>query len=112
MWMGPIISAMRLLKKRIDKVHLRDSNERLTQPGTIAIVYSQPKEAQEYISYIEYLQSTGLLKAEIEKYDLEELQGVSGLKGLRAIVNLEQETKEAKKPVKQPKDVKLLKTEN
>ena len=101
-----------IIKKRIDKVHLRDSNERLTQPGTIAIVYSQPKEAQEYISYIEYLQSTGLLKAEIEKYDLEELQGVSGLKGLRAIVNLDEETKEAKKPGKQQKDVKLQNTEN
>jgi hypothetical protein len=77
-----------IVKKRIDKVHLKDSNERLTQPGTIAIVYSQPKEAQEYMEYIEYLQTADLLKQEIEKMDLEDLQGVSGLKGLRVAVNL------------------------
>jgi hypothetical protein len=77
-----------IVKKRIDKVHIKDSNERLTQPGSIAIVYSQPKEAQEYIEYIEYLQTRGLLKAEIERMDLEDLQGVSGLKGLRVAVNV------------------------
>ncbi|HEY0041799.1 MAG TPA: hypothetical protein VGB71_14100, partial [Flavisolibacter sp.] len=37
-----------IVKKRIDKVHIRDSEERLTQPGKIAIVYSQQKELQEY----------------------------------------------------------------
>lgn len=90
-----------IIKKRIDKVHVKDSNERLTQPGHIAIVYSQPQEAQEYLEYIEFLQNQGLLKGEVEKFDLEELQGVSGLKGLRIGINLEEvqpETvKEAKK---------------
>lgn len=86
-----------IIKKRIDKVHLKDSNERLTQPGTIAIVYSQPQEAQEYLEYIEFLQNQGLLKGEIEKFDLEELQGVSGLKGLRVSINLEEEQPESKK---------------
>jgi hypothetical protein len=81
-----------IIKKRIDKVHVKDSNERLTQPGTIAIVYSQPQEAQEYMEYIEFLQNQGLLKGEIQKFDLEELQGVSGLKGLRVAINLEEET--------------------
>jgi hypothetical protein len=80
-----------IIKKRIDKVHLKDSNERLTQPGKIAIVYSQPKEASEYIEYIEYLQNHGLFMADIEKMDLEELQGVSGLKGLRVAINLADE---------------------
>ncbi|MBC7830048.1 MAG: hypothetical protein H7122_20045 [Chitinophagaceae bacterium] len=77
-----------IIKKRIDKVHIKDSNERLTQPGMIAVVYSQPKEGQEYLEYIEYLQNAGLLKADIEKMDLEDLQGVSGLKGLRVAVNV------------------------
>ena len=77
-----------IIKKRIDKVHIKDSNERLTQPGTIAIVYSQPREAQEYLEYIEYLQTRGLLKADIEKMDLEDLQGVSGLKGFRVAINV------------------------
>lgn len=78
-----------IIKKRIDKVHIRDTHERLTKPGTISIVYSQPKEAEEYIGYIEYLQSKGLLQEDLEKHDLEELQGVVGLRGLRVSVNME-----------------------
>lgn len=86
-----------IIKKRIDKVHVKDSNERLTQPGTIAIVYSQPQEAQEYMEYIDFLQNQGLLKGEVQKFDLEELQGVSGLKGLRVAINLEEETQDEPK---------------
>jgi hypothetical protein len=77
-----------IIKKRIDKVHLKDTNERLTQPGKIAIVFSQPDEAAEYLKYIEFLTEQGLLKGEVERLDLEELQGVSGLKALRVAVNL------------------------
>lgn len=78
-----------IIKKRIDKVRIRDTNERLTQPYKIAIVYSQPNEANEYITYIEYLEKQGLLTGKVEKFDLEELQGVSGLKALRVSVNME-----------------------
>jgi hypothetical protein len=78
-----------IVKKRIDKVRIKDSSERLTQPGKIAIVYSHPKDAAEYIEYIEFLQSQHLLKNNIEKHDLEELQGVSGLKALRVDVNFD-----------------------
>jgi hypothetical protein len=83
-----------IIKKRIDKVHLKDSNERLTKPGYIAIVYSQQQEAFEYLEYIDYLQSQGLLRGEVERLELEELQGVSGLKALRVGVNLEVESEE------------------
>ena len=86
-----------IVKKRIDKVRIKDSNERLTQPGKIAIVYSQPKEANEYIEYIEYMQIQGLLTGELERMELEELQGVSGLKALRVSVQMEEEPKEDKK---------------
>jgi hypothetical protein len=55
-----------IIKKRIDKVHVRDNGERLTQPGKIALVYSQQKELQEYMEYIEYLQNEGLLTGEME----------------------------------------------
>ena len=78
-----------IVKKRIDKVRIKDSSERLTQPGKIAIVYSHAKDATEYIEYIEFLQSQHLLKPNIEKHDLEELQGVSGLKALRVDVNFD-----------------------
>ncbi|HVF82363.1 MAG TPA: hypothetical protein VM884_10530 [Flavisolibacter sp.] len=76
-----------IIKKRIDKVHLRDSDERLTQPGKIAIVYSQHKEQIEYLEYIEFLQGEGLLGDNIEHLDLEDTQGISGLKAIRVDVN-------------------------
>jgi hypothetical protein len=78
-----------IIKKRIDKVRIKDTMERLTQPGKVAIVYSQPKEATEYKEYIEFLQNQKLLKQSIEEFDLEELQGVVGLKALRVEVNFE-----------------------
>lgn len=74
-----------IIKKRIDKAHLKDTNERLTVPGKISIVYSQDKEAKEYKKYIKYLQSKKMLGA-VEKLELEDLQGVSGLKALRVEV--------------------------
>ncbi|HEX6848176.1 MAG TPA: hypothetical protein VF144_14440, partial [Chitinophagaceae bacterium] len=78
-----------IVKKRIDKVHIKDTNERFTQPGKIAIVYSQPKDVEEYIEYIEFLQNQKLIKPGIEHHDLEDLQGVVGLKGLRVDVQYE-----------------------
>ncbi len=82
-----------IVKKRIDKVRIKETNERLTQPGKIAVVYSQARDAGEYIEYIEFLQAQNLLKPGIEKFDLEELQGVSGLKALRVDVNFDEEPK-------------------
>jgi hypothetical protein len=82
-----------IVKKRIDKVRIKETNERLTQPGKVAIVYSQAKEATEYMEYIEFLQNQHLLKPGVEQWDLEELQGVVGLKALRVEVNLEHEPK-------------------
>jgi len=76
-----------ILKKRIDKAVLRGSTERLTQPGKIAIVYSQSSEAAEYRDYIAYLQAQGYLSGEVENLDLEELQGVPGLRALRVAVD-------------------------
>jgi hypothetical protein len=78
-----------IVKKRIDKVHIKENNERLTQPGKIAIVYSQAKDAAEYTEYIEFLQNKKLIKPGIEHHDLEELQGVIGLKALRVEVNFD-----------------------
>jgi len=72
-----------IIKKRIDKVHLKDSFERLTQPGKIALVYSDPKEVTEYLGYISYLQDKDILLDDLEKLELEELQGVNGLKAIR-----------------------------
>lgn len=76
-----------IIKKRIDKVLLKDSNERLTQPGKIAIVYLTDKDREEYIGYIQYLQKKDTLLDDLETLELEELQGVKGLKALRVGVS-------------------------
>jgi hypothetical protein len=86
-----------IVKKRIDKVHLRDSDERLTQPGKIGIVYSQHKELLEYQEYIEFLQHEKLLGENIEHLDLEDTQGISGLKAIRVDVNMSIEPEKAPK---------------
>src|ERR1700752_2011387 len=55
-----------IVKKRIDKAIVEGTADRVTQPGQIAIVYSQNAEAQEYRGYIEYLESLGCLTGEVE----------------------------------------------
>jgi hypothetical protein len=78
-----------IVKKRIDKALIQGTAERVTQPGKVALIYSQPGEAQEYRAYIEYLQSLGYLAGGVEQLDLEELQGVQGLRALRVQVALD-----------------------
>jgi hypothetical protein len=77
-----------IIKKRIDKAHIKGSQERLSQPGKIAVVYTQPSEAQEYRMFFDYLQQQGLLQSGIEAVDLEDLQGVHGLRALRVAVEV------------------------
>lgn len=72
-----------IVKKRIDKATIRGSGERLTQPGTIAIVYSHRQEAAEYRRYLDYLAASGYLDGEPEDLELEELPGAYGLRALR-----------------------------
>ncbi|WP_152560089.1 GAF domain-containing protein [Hymenobacter sp. IS2118] len=77
-----------IIKKRIDKATVIGTGERLTQPGTIALVYAQSREAVEYYEYIDYLQDRNLLEEGVEELGLEELQGVKGLLALRVRVKL------------------------
>ncbi|MNL56583.1 hypothetical protein D3C87_1800870 [compost metagenome] len=72
-----------MVKKRIDKALIKNTSERLTQPGKIAIVYFDSHEAQAYQRYIKKLQGQRLLNDDLEFLELEELQGVEGLKALR-----------------------------
>ncbi|MFS4468633.1 GAF domain-containing protein [Maribacter sp. 2210JD10-5] len=73
-----------IIKKRIDKSYIKGTNERLTQTGKMAIVYSQKKDELEYLRYIKFLKSKGYFTDNIEIVELEGLQGVSGLKAIRA----------------------------
>ncbi|HUS02084.1 MAG TPA: hypothetical protein VMY77_10175, partial [Chitinophagaceae bacterium] len=72
-----------VVKKRIDKVLIKDTGERLTQPEKIALVYFTQLEEDEYLEYISELQGKDYLTNEIEFLELEVLQGVHGLKALR-----------------------------
>ncbi len=80
-----------IVKKRIDKAYIKDTRERLTQPGKIAIVYSQPKVGIEYRQYFNYLLTKGLISETIEEFELEELPGATGLRALR--ITLSNKTK-------------------
>jgi hypothetical protein len=78
-----------IIKKRIDKVLILDTNERLTQPGKIAIIYFDDRDAQEFKGFIRELQDENLLLNDLEELDLEALQGVDGLKAIRVGVRIE-----------------------
>lgn len=79
-----------IIKKRIDKAYIKGTTDRLTEPGKIAIVYSQEKDASEYLKYIQFLQSKNQF-GKIEFLELEDLQGVSGLKALRVEVHYQKD---------------------
>jgi GAF domain-containing protein len=77
-----------VMKKRIDKAVVKGGTERITEPGRIAVVYSQPAEAAEYRQYLDYLRASRYLTGQVEELELEELQGVQGLRALRVAVDL------------------------
>lgn len=72
-----------MIKKRIDKVHIRNTKERLTQPDKIALIYFHERDIEDYLPFIYYLQETNVLEETLEELELEDLQGLSGLRALR-----------------------------
>ena len=75
-----------IIKKRVDKAHIKGTKERITQPGKIAIIYSQEQDAKEYRTYLNFLAAKGHVKKGFEDVELEDLQGVTGLRALRVEV--------------------------
>ena len=80
-----------MIKKRIDKSLVKNSHERITQPGKISIIFSQDREREEYLKLIKILQNQNILEANIEELDVEDLQGINGLRALRVAVNYKAE---------------------
>ena len=78
-----------MIKKRIDKVLISGTTERLTQPGKIAIVYLNRQDVADYREHIHYLQEMKVLDSTLEDLELEDLQGINGLKAIRVGVNYE-----------------------
>ncbi len=85
-----------IVKKRIDKALVKGTNERITQPGKIAIIFSQQREKLEYLKYVEYLKSLDLIEDKVEELDVENLQSVEGLKALRLTVSNQSDSKQKK----------------
>ena len=81
-----------IIRSRIDKATVKGRNERLTQPGKIAIVYSRPNEYQEMTHHIDFLQGRGYLDDDLESLELDDLPGVQGLRALRVGVSLQSAT--------------------
>lgn len=73
-----------IVKKRIDKAYIRGTNERVTIPGKIAVIFSKDQDGLEYRKYLTYLAAKGYVKSGIEEVELQSLQGITGLKALRA----------------------------
>lgn len=81
---GSYNARFEIVKKRIDKAHVKDTAERITAPGKITLVYAGDNEEDEYIRYLRILQDEEILEEGLELFEVEDLQGVSGLKALRA----------------------------
>jgi len=77
-----------IIKSRIDKALIKGTGERLTQPGRIAVVYSNPEEGKGIRQHIDFLINTGKLLDDLEILDLDDMPDVRGLKALRIGVNL------------------------
>jgi hypothetical protein len=75
-----------IIKKRLDKAVVRGTGERLTQPGKVAIAFTQGRDMTEYEEYIHYLRNKGHIEDEVEKFELADMQGISGMKALRVTV--------------------------
>jgi hypothetical protein len=86
-----------VVKKRVDKANIKGTEERITQPGKITIVYSQREDEKEYLKYVSFLQHKKLLDSDVEILELEDLQGVTGLKAIRVNVLYSKRNKNSKK---------------
>ena len=83
-----------IIKSRIDKALIKGSGERLTQPGRIAVVYSNPAEGKEIQQHIDFLMGIGKLHDDLEFLDLDDMPDVRGLKAIRVGVNLKSMARE------------------
>lgn len=75
-----------VIKKRIDKALVKGTEERLTQPDHVAVVYTHVTDRKVYLELLQYLSESGQVVGEVEELELEPMQGVDGLMALRVKV--------------------------
>jgi len=78
-----------IIKSRLDKALIKGTGERLTQPGKIAVVYSNPEEGRQIQQHVDFMTNQGKLNDDLEILDLDDMPDVKGLKALRVRINLE-----------------------
>lgn len=88
-----------IIKKRIDKAYIKNTEERITQKGKISIIYSQSSDEREYLRYIKYLQTKSYLGDQVELLELEDVQGVIGLRAIRANILYHTDEMEEEDPI-------------
>lgn len=88
-----------IIKKRIDKAFIKNTEERITKKGKLVVIYSQKSDEHEYLRYVKYLQEKQYLGDELEVLDLEDVQGVIGLKAIRVNILYTSEDKQNEHPV-------------
>ena len=77
-----------IIKSRLDKALVKGGAERLTQPGMLSVVFSQPQEGREAERHMDFLSARGFLKGKPESLALEDLPGVKGLMAIRVEIDL------------------------
>jgi len=80
-----------IVKKRISKAFIKDSTERVNQPGKICIIYSEDLLREEYTNYINLLIKDNFLKNDIEYLEVNDLQGINGLFAIRVSINYDRD---------------------
>jgi len=77
-----------IIKKRIDKIRIKRTKERLTQTKKIAIVYLSDEILEDLNLSIQAIYDMGIIESTVEHLKLEDVQGIVGLKAIRLTVNL------------------------
>lgn len=76
-----------ILKKRLSKALIKNTNERLVQDNKLVIIYLNEAEKLEYINYIKFMQSKFYFEPEIEVVTIEDLQDITNLQAIRVNIN-------------------------
>ena len=80
-----------IIKKRISKAFIKDTDERVNQPGKICVIYSEDVLRDEYTEYFTKLIELNYLKNDIEYLEIDDLQGINGLLAVRVSINYKNE---------------------